>query len=218
MACGTGRRPEPPDRAPTTPTTHANPPLTALNTGLVSAATLPASRSPRRGPPETTTKLTALSRPSKASGTFWSRIVPRKTALTMSAAPATPSNTAPSSSERLTLKPAIEPPHTATDASTPSPDVAHAPAVRRTRHRRIRRSQALHRAARPYAPRHRSAWPRVRGRSPAASRRSSRSSRRGRSSRSPAGGATHRRPSATAAMPGAAPGSPRRHRPQPDDV
>ena len=68
---------------------HAIPPVTTLIVALNAAATSPASMSPSFGPPVTTMKNTAPSRPRRWSGTVTCRIVERKIALTTSAAPAT---------------------------------------------------------------------------------------------------------------------------------
>src|SRR6266508_2530226 len=65
-----------------------SPPDTTDTAGLNAAATSPASRSPRRGPPVTTRMWIPESRPRSESGTESWRIVLRKTAEITSAAPA----------------------------------------------------------------------------------------------------------------------------------
>src|SRR3954452_23948497 len=70
-----------------------------LKRGLVAAATVPDSTSPRRGPLVTTSENTDDMRPRMWSGvTVW-LIVERQTALTLSAAPATASSAGASHSE-----------------------------------------------------------------------------------------------------------------------
>ena len=100
---------------------QASPPLTTDTIGPNAAATPPASTSPSRGPPATTTMKTPDSRPRSASGVAVCRIVLRNTALTMSAAPATASSTTPSHSIRAKPNPVIASPHTTIATSTASP-------------------------------------------------------------------------------------------------
>jgi len=76
------------------PRMQAHPPETTEKRGDVSAATAPASASPRRGPPVTTAMCTAVSRPRRASGTLSWRMVLRKTAEMTSAAPPAPASRA----------------------------------------------------------------------------------------------------------------------------
>src|SRR3954453_18680704 len=66
---------------------QARPPETTESCVPKAAATEPASTSPIRGPPVTTTMNTPCSRPRRASGVATCRIVLRKMALTMSAGP-----------------------------------------------------------------------------------------------------------------------------------
>ena len=69
------------------PAMQARPPLTTLNVGVVHAATMPASKSPSRGPPVTTRMKIVDSRPRRRSGVASWAIVERKIALITSAAP-----------------------------------------------------------------------------------------------------------------------------------
>ena len=102
--------------------TQATPPVMTLTGALKAAATSPASTSPSFGPPVTTMKNTAPSRPRRWSGTVTCRIVERKIALTTSAAPASARKT--SAAIRFAParpNPAIAAPHATTAHTTARP-------------------------------------------------------------------------------------------------
>src|SRR4051795_5417644 len=104
-----------------TPAMHASPPETTDSWVPKTAATDPASTSPIRGPPVTTTMNTPCNRPRNASGVATCRIVLRKIALTMSAAPAMPSRSNASHSTLVNPNSAMEPPQMTTETRTAKP-------------------------------------------------------------------------------------------------
>src|SRR3954471_18329335 len=100
---------------------HARPPETTDARTPDSAATVPDSTSPRRGPLVTTSEKTDDIRPRIASGvTVW-LIVERQTALTLSAAAATASRAAAIHSDPASPASAIAAPHATTAQTTIRP-------------------------------------------------------------------------------------------------
>src|SRR3954451_9798419 len=95
--------------------THARPPEPTDARGVATAATLPDSMSPRRGPLATTRLNTLDMRPRRRSGVSVCEIVVRHTALTLSAAPAVKSRAIATKIEVVTPASAIAIPQTATD-------------------------------------------------------------------------------------------------------
>src|SRR3954462_10743894 len=100
-----------------TDATHASPPEITDARGGDSAATLPDSMSPSRGPLATTRLNTLDIRPRRRAGVSVCEIVLRHTALTLSAAPAIARSTMAITIEVVTPASAIAIPQTATDAS-----------------------------------------------------------------------------------------------------
>jgi hypothetical protein len=104
------------------PATQARPPETIEKRRLVSDATRPASTLPRAGVAATWANSIPDTRPRRWSGVTVQRIVPRRTALTLSAAPAAASISRASqrvSSEKP--KSAIATPHSPAAIATTRP-------------------------------------------------------------------------------------------------
>jgi hypothetical protein len=105
----------------TAPTTVSTPPLSALITGDVSDPTTPASSDPSWPPPAPTTYSVAVTRPRNSSGVTTCTMVPRSTTVTVSAAPATASDSSVSHRPGATAKTANAAPHTVTETSIARP-------------------------------------------------------------------------------------------------
>ena len=103
------------------PITQRNPPDTIEKRRLVSDATTPASTLPSVGALATCMNSMPVSRPRMLSGVALSMIVERKTALTLSAAPATASSSEPAQSVFVKPNAAIAIPHPAAAITTASP-------------------------------------------------------------------------------------------------
>lgn len=101
------------------------PPAASAIVGVVRAAVDPATKSPIRGPPATTTVKTPCSRPRRLSGAATCSIVDRYAELIMSAAPLIAKKNTPSHSARVN-------PNASTDAAYTTTDTAMATPWRRT--------------------------------------------------------------------------------------
>ena len=104
-----------------TPAMQASPPEITENEVVLAAATEPASRSPRRGPPCTTAIWIDERRLRNSSGTVVWRIVLRRTADTTSAQPAIASSSSASQNAWTKPKTVIDAPHSSTATITPTP-------------------------------------------------------------------------------------------------
>ena len=100
---------------------QAMPPVTTEKRRLVSDASTPASRLPSEGALATCASSIPDMRPRIASGVACIRIVERRTALTKSAAPASPRKTSASPSCPASPKQRIAAPQSAAPTQTPSP-------------------------------------------------------------------------------------------------
>ncbi|WAL74506.1 hypothetical protein OU787_25245 [Kitasatospora sp. YST-16] len=89
--------------------------------GVVREETVPDSKSPRRGPPATTTMKTPWRRPRISSGAATCIIVLRKIIETVSAQPAAASRSRPSGRLRTSPKAAMARPQAATEVRTATP-------------------------------------------------------------------------------------------------
>src|SRR5262249_20940185 len=105
-----------------TPPTHARPPSTTEAIGVSRTATMPDSKSPRRGPPVTTRMWMPGSRPRRSSGTESLSIDPRNTAETTPPPPATARNSSASHNAPVASpNPAMQTPQIPTAISVASP-------------------------------------------------------------------------------------------------